>query len=272
MGRSGSRQKDRVREDFDRKASEWASLYEPPRDFRAYNFHTRLRTVVELLKPSDGVVLDIGCGTGDFIPHALERFRKVIGVEVSAEMARRCLDRFGREIQEGRVLVCQGDIEGLSLPDACLQGIICVGVLEYLLRPDAALREMSRVLEPGGYLITTVPNAASPFVAADRVSKIVRRAGSRLYRHLSGRPRDDGSYRHGYFAPWDLDRRLRQAGLEIDHRAYATFGSFMYSNYIPFSVALSEAFDPLRHRALGVIAANYIVRAVRPRLSAAASV
>lgn len=259
-----SKQKERVLRDFDRKAAAWASRYDSSRDFRTYNFHSRRRTVVELMRSVEGLLLDIGCGTGDFLPVALEESGRVLGLEVSSEMARHCRTRFQEDVRDGHLLIAEGDIESLCLPEGSVQAALCVGVIEYLLRPDAALRELSRVLAPGGYLIITVPNAASPFVAADRTSKAIRRAGSRLYRRLRGRPTDDGSYRHGYFTPWGLDGRLREAGLRVDRRAWSTFGSFMYSNYIPFSVKLSELMNPLRHRPMGLIAANYIVRAVKP--------
>ena len=258
------RQKEKVRDDFDRKAARWARLYDAPRDFRAYNFQTRLKTVVELLKETDGPILDVGCGTGDFLPHALDRSRNVIGVEVAESMARTCRERFHQEIREGRLQILEADIEALCLPDRSIAGIICVGVIEYLLNPGASLREMARVLAPGGWAVITVPNAASPFIALDRASKSIRAAGSRAYQLLRGRARDRSAYRHGYFTPWDLDRRLRAAGLEVERRAWSTFGSFMYSNSIPFSIAFSEALDSFRHRPVGVLGSNYILRAIRP--------
>jgi ubiquinone/menaquinone biosynthesis C-methylase UbiE len=258
-------QKKRVREDFDRKAVRWGALYEAPRDFRSYNLFTRRRTVIEMLEARTGVVLDVGCGTGDFIAAALERSPKVLGIEISSEMARACRARFEKEVGGGRAIFCLGDIEGLCLPDASIGGIICVGVIEYLLHPDAALKEIARVMAPGAYAVITVPNRISPFIVLDNATKSALRAGSRAYRFLRGRPRDDGSYMHGYFTPWGLNRRLREVGLVIEGRAYSTFGSYMYGNAVPFSVSFSEALDSLRHRALGVIGSNYIVRVRKPR-------
>jgi SAM-dependent methyltransferase len=145
-----------------------------------------------------------------------------------------------------------------------------VAVIEYLLDADRALAEIARVLAPGGFAIITVPNRASPFILLDNASKAARRVGSRAYRLLTGRPRDDGSYMHGYYTPWGLDRRIRRAGLVVEERGYSTFGSYMYGNVLPFSVALSESLGFLRHRPLGVLGSNYIVRASRPRPGAGA--
>ena len=256
-------QKRRVREDFDRKAGIWGRLYEAPRDFRSYNFHTRRRTVLELLPKSAGVVLDVGCGTGDFIPSELARASGVIALEISAEMSRICRERYGSDVRERRLLICRGDIEALPLPNASVGGVVCVAVIEYLLGAETALKEIARVLAPGGFAIITVPNRVSPFIMIDNATKVVLRAGSRVYRAIRGRPRDDGSYMHGYFSPWDLNRRIRAVGLTVERRAYSTFGSFMYSNSIPFSVAMSESLDALRHRSLGVLGSNYIVLARR---------
>lgn len=257
-------QKRRVQADFDRKADWWRELYENPRDFRAYNLLTRRRTILDLLPPAEGAILDIGCGSGDFVPAEIERGARVLGIEVSSEMARTCHGKYGAQVRDGKALFCRGDIEAIPLPDASVGGVLCVAVIEYLLRAEKALEEIARVLKPGGFAIITAPNRISPFMMLDRASHSIRRVGSRVYRALRGRPKDDGSYMHGIFTPWDLDRRVQAAGLVIDRRAFSTFGSYRYGNTIPFSITFSESLGGLRHSRLGVIGSNYIVRALRP--------
>lgn len=50
-----------------------------------------------------------------------------------------------------------GDVMALPLPDASEDAIICLAVLEHVPRPWDAMREMHRVLKPGGSLFLYVP-------------------------------------------------------------------------------------------------------------------
>jgi 2-polyprenyl-6-hydroxyphenyl methylase/3-demethylubiquinone-9 3-methyltransferase len=52
-------------------------------------------------------------------------------------------------------------IERLPYSAESFDGVLCSSVLEYLPEPDAALREIVRVLKPGGLVLVSVPNAAS---------------------------------------------------------------------------------------------------------------
>lgn len=51
-----------------------------------------------------------------------------------------------------------GDIHAIPLPDASVDGVICRSVLEHVERPWDALREMHRILKPGGLLFLQVPS------------------------------------------------------------------------------------------------------------------
>jgi SAM-dependent methyltransferase len=59
----------------------------------------------------------------------------------------------GTEIKDG---TCQ-DIESLTFPDNSFDIFITQDVLEHVLRPDRAMREIARVLKPGGSHVYTVP-------------------------------------------------------------------------------------------------------------------
>ena len=51
----------------------------------------------------------------------------------------------------------QGTLESLGLPSSSIKAVGVFDVLEHLERPETLLSEIHRVLEPGGYLLTTVP-------------------------------------------------------------------------------------------------------------------
>jgi len=50
-----------------------------------------------------------------------------------------------------------GDVQKLNLPDNSVDAIICIAVLEHVEEPQQAVREMFRVLRPGGYCYIYVP-------------------------------------------------------------------------------------------------------------------
>ncbi|HEX2629109.1 MAG TPA: methyltransferase domain-containing protein [Chitinophagaceae bacterium] len=52
------------------------------------------------------------------------------------------------------------DIMSIPLPDQSVDAILCTEVLEHIPDPLGALKEFTRLLKPGGYLITTAPFAS----------------------------------------------------------------------------------------------------------------
>ncbi|GFH69048.1 class I SAM-dependent methyltransferase [Streptomyces diastaticus] len=94
-----------------------------------------------------GTVLDIGMGTGLVDVALRELGHPVIGVELAPEMVSRAHKRLG-----GRVAL--GDAQSLPFASASLPNVVMVHVLHVLDDMDQALAEVSRVLAPGGRLVT----------------------------------------------------------------------------------------------------------------------
>jgi SAM-dependent methyltransferase len=97
------------------------------------------------LLPPDGTVLDVGCGVGH--SYHLLAPRETVGVDVDAAAL---------EGQDRRTIVA--DIRELPLPDAGFESVVAVQSIEHLRDPELALREVRRVLEPGGTAIFVTPN------------------------------------------------------------------------------------------------------------------
>lgn len=114
------------------------------------------KTVVRLMQvPAGGRAVDVCCGTGDLAILLARRVRprgQVVGLDFADEMlqiARRRADAAGL----GRV--CRfmlGDAERLSLPDGEFDAATVGFGIRNVVHPDAALRELWRVLRPGGRL------------------------------------------------------------------------------------------------------------------------
>ena len=104
------------------------------------------------LLPSDYVVADLGCGTGNTSAELAPHVKRVIGVDNSAAMlkaAGKRLQALGLENVELR----RGDLEAVPLEDASVDAAMLLLVLTYVADAGKVLCEARRVLKPGGRLV-----------------------------------------------------------------------------------------------------------------------
>ena len=125
-------------------AGEWDKL-------RAQFYGQSFSTAAMLgLLPADWIVADLGCGTGyiaqSLAPY-LTRGGKVIGIDQSEAMLKAARKRTAELLN---VEVKRGDLEELPLEDGSCDAALLVLVLAYVADPPLVVREMSRILKPGG--------------------------------------------------------------------------------------------------------------------------
>jgi SAM-dependent methyltransferase len=147
--------------------------------------------------------LDVGCASGLFMEALQSHGWQVEGVELNETAARTTSARLG-------VPVFVGPFEEADYPDASFDAVTMWDVLEHLHDPLASLRELRRIVRPGGVLFVRVPNAAS------YVARLCGRywVGYDLPRHMV------------VFTPKTLKRALAQAGFEQIVCTY-TSGSYL---------------------------------------------
>ena len=99
-------------------------------------------------------VLDVACGTGLVAfgaARAVGPAGRVFGIDLSGQMID-VARRRGEALQLSNVGFARMDAEALDLPDAGFDVALCALGLMYMPNPEQALREMRRVLRPGGRL------------------------------------------------------------------------------------------------------------------------
>lgn len=104
-----------------------------------------------------GDVLVDGCGVGAYLSHLAPDARRIVGLDIELE---RTFEARAKATRAG--LVC-GAGEWLPFPDACFDFLLSHEVLEHVQDDAAAIREMVRVLRPGGRLALFCPNRGYPF-------------------------------------------------------------------------------------------------------------
>jgi SAM-dependent methyltransferase len=104
-------------------------------------------------RPDVRRALDVGCGVG-----ILPRYFEFLGYEAhGVEISAWAVDYARRELGQNRVR--QGTLESAAFPEGHFGLVTAVHVLEHLEEPAPILREIHRVMAPGGYLYVEVPSS-----------------------------------------------------------------------------------------------------------------
>jgi 2-polyprenyl-3-methyl-5-hydroxy-6-metoxy-1,4-benzoquinol methylase len=146
--------------------------YHPSRLIRAIQAQ-RIRTIVRYMEiEARDTVLDAGCGEGYLFSRLPWSMRRV-GVDLSVaalEIARR---------RNPEIEWVRANVQKLPFAPAVFDKICCSEVIEHVVEPESVVRELHRVVKPGGRVVITVPNERT----MNRVKDLVlnNRLGRRLF-------------------------------------------------------------------------------------------
>jgi len=114
--------------------------------------YQRVAEVIKDRNLKGGVLVDVGCGEGQLWPHLSEFFTRYIGVD--------CL-RYESFPAAGEFHRANLDNGQTDLPDNSADVVVAVETIEHVENPWAFMRELVRMVKPGGFVIATTPNQLS---------------------------------------------------------------------------------------------------------------
>ena len=106
---------------------------------------------------ADDVYLELGQGGGILLNRALKTVRRAAAIDHSPDMVELAKQWNCDAVEEGRAEIVQGDAGSLPWPDGSFTCGACCATFLFFEDPAGALREVNRVLKPGGRFVIVTP-------------------------------------------------------------------------------------------------------------------
>jgi SAM-dependent methyltransferase len=152
-------------------------------------------------------LLDAGCGGGRHCFGAQERGARVVGLDLDRDALRIAQAGIALRAEQGKPgggVLC-GDVFRLPFPDGFFDRVICAEVMEHVHDYEGALRELARVLRPGGRMAVTIPTAITEHV----------------YLHITREYFESPGGHIRIFAPRALAAAMGRAGVRVERVGFA---------------------------------------------------
>lgn len=130
---------------YDKYADRWKKIKE------VINPNRRLSTLEKLSDHNISRFLELGCGEGSCLKQAMKRGWSVHGQDVSSFFAGAARNNAGAEVFLGR-------LEEAKYPDNYFDAVYADSVLEHVPQVSKMIKEIHRILRPGGLFYVVCPN------------------------------------------------------------------------------------------------------------------
>lgn len=169
---------DAVRQYWDAHVHDWKIARSPPgsKEFfletEAYRFEKLhyLPRVVNYAGFAGKQLLDVGCGLGNDLSRFARGGALVTGIDLSSHAIELARANFKHRGLGGQFAVMNG--EALDFPDAAFDVVYCHTVLHFTPNPELMVREIHRVLRPGGQAILMTVNRKSWLFGMQKLMKM----------------------------------------------------------------------------------------------------
>jgi SAM-dependent methyltransferase len=196
------------------------------------SFKKRVQTVFEWVQPTDDkVILDCACGRGFY----LNMIRKVSNCKmVGLELDEEVIEKAGRNVGHlSNLLLNRANIYSQPYASESFDAVILSEILEHIDDDVRGLREVFRVLKPGGVVAITVPHANYPFWW-DPINKTLETV---FGTHISAGPLAGIWANHVRLYTIDqLREAVEQAGFVVEEERATTHYSFPFIHNIVYGL------------------------------------
>jgi len=218
-------------------ARRWAEMYDASTQLLEEANYRRRRdvTVAHVMRvlPPGGRVLDLGCGTAPVLSELRRHGIACTGLELAPDMIERARARLrAMNLDDGDLH--RGDCRQTPFEDASFDAIVCLGVISYVEAFEDVLREIERLLRPGGHVIVSFRNRFNPVLWDPYV------ALKTLAQAVTGRLRAE-PYTIGRFMDFrDVFAEMAACGFEHQEHVGIGFGPirFRHRALLPEAVSI----------------------------------
>ena len=131
-----------------------------------------------LAPPPDSLALDAGCGNCAHSTRLAKRGLRVEALDLSEAALALARARVREDGLQDRISLKQGNLASMPYADGTFDYAICWGVLMHVPEVENAIRELTRVVRPSGFLVLSENNMHSPEVRLRRgMRRLLRRGG-----------------------------------------------------------------------------------------------
>ena len=243
---------------FELTAAYWRAVYSDNRLLAAIyrdRHDTALGWIDELNLHPSSRILEVGCGAG-LITAALARNGYIVdALDSTMTMLRMTRNEATIQCVQDQIRMHAADVHALPFQTRTFDLVIAIGVIPWLHSERLALREMQRVLKPGGYLLVTADNNARLNRIVDPVSSPLlaplRLAAKRVLR-LCGLWSPNSGFQPKRHYPREFNCLISDCGFTSVKSATVGFGPFTFLG----KTLLADAIGIRLHRRLQTLASR----------------
>jgi ubiquinone/menaquinone biosynthesis C-methylase UbiE len=243
---------------FESTAASWKTVYSDQRLLPAIyrdRHNTALGWIEHLALHPSARILEVGCGAGLMTSALARNGHTVDALDSTMAMLRMTRNEAADRGVQGRIRVHSADVHALPFQGRTFDLVIAIGVIPWLHSERLALREMQRVLKPGGYLLVTADNNARLNRILDPLSSpllVPLRLVAKRFLLRCGFWSPSSAFQPKRHYPREFNRVIRDCGFTRVKSAAVGFGPFTFLGKALFTDAIGMRL----HRRLQTLASR----------------